>query len=347
MTRIVRRTKRQRGVIEVPNRSGGVIVVGGGGGSGAPVPVVVGNSRAALGDGETDGALGLIRIGTWPNVHEALFAWNEAEEMWVGEQMVNVTQLDTLAMDLGNRSGAALLDWSLVNNPIPYNRAYTSLSATENVSSDATLSVVNAAGEAHGQPFPSSGTLYIRDNVISYTGKTGTTFTGCALVSGSGGSIPASVDVVALLASGWGMVCSPILFAAEMWAAGFQLQEKLTALMNGSPAEGVADKALTIAPYWYEFNDGDGLPLPGTGTPSGGLGLSASLTGTTEDNGAKADERAFTWAENDWGDWDSAGNSGKTITKRYLLPRIFGKMASGAIDTGEVLDTKLVTRWVG
>lgn len=301
-----------------------------GGDGGSTNVALVGATVDDLGT-PADGSLGLIRVGTWPNVVEELLVFNEAEGVWVGEEITAITTSDAVALDIGDRSGANLTVYGPVKNPIPYGRTYTVLNGAQDVSG-ATLNVGSAAN------FAASGLILIRDNVISYTGKTSNTFTGCASVSGSGGTVPSTVDVVQGYAGGYGPVCSPLARVQEFYAAGLTLQEQMTALMNCEPG-GV--HAFTIAPYWFEVDAGDG-DIAITVPPTGGVGLSAPLVSALVDGGSKAGERYFTWAENQWSAWVAG-----TPTKRYLVPRLVGKMAAGSIDTGECLDVTLRMRWVG
>lgn len=312
-----------------------------GGGSSTPLIAKAATTVAGLGVGSYDGQPGILRIGTWPNLHEELLKWNSGLNKWVGDSFNVLTQSDTWAMDLGNRSGAQLVDWSLVTNPIPYSRHYTSLNGAQAANS----ATINAnARYANAGDFAASGTILIRDNIINYTGISGTqsapfSFTGCTLASGSGGTIPTGVDIVQGFPGGYGIQAVAVQYATELWSAGLRLQEKLLSFMNGSPEAG-GGKALAIAPYWYEYSSGD-AQIPPALPLTGGIGLSASLTGTTAPNGNKAAERQFTWAENPWSDW-AAG----TPTKRYLYARLAGKMASASTDTGECLDTTLRMRWI-
>lgn len=308
---------------------------------------LVAATLAGLGAGPfNDGQLAIIRIGAWPNIHEEFIKYDAALGKWLGDPITLLTQSDTWAMDLGDKKGTDLLLFGLVKNAIPYGKAYTKLNGTQNANA-ATINVL--ARYSGGPAFAATGTILIRDNIITYTGITGAqtgnfSFTGCVLQSGSGGAIPDTVDVTQGFPGGFGMVSSPLPFAAELWAAGLRLQEKMSSFMNGSPEAG-GNKALTIAPYWYQYNAGDGYASPVT-PPNGGLGFSASVVGSVDPGGPWTAERPFTWAENAWADWAGAGDAGKVPAKRFLLPRIYGKMAAGSIDTGECLDTTLRVRWV-
>lgn len=301
-------------------------------------------SIAGLGPGAFDGEQAIVRVGVYPNVHEEPVFWSLAQTRWIGEEHVLVTQGDTWAMDLGNRSGAQLLDWSAVDNPVPFGKSFASLTAAPDLSSAAFAGgtgvlTVDDTTSPHSAPFTDSSDaasyLRIRDNYLTHTGRTGTTLTGCTLVQGTGGVIPAGEYVAQGWTGGWGFSAVSLAFAAELVAAGLGLQERLMALMNSSPL----DHKLTIAPYWFQYDPGDGTAPP-TIPPTGGLGVSAGLTsldGTGDTGGA---ERAFTLTVNDWTDWPLADP-----TKHFLIPRIVGKMAAGSEMSGECLDTRLAVRW--
>lgn len=304
----------------------------------------VGTTLAQLGTG-ADGQLGILRIGSWPNLHEIYLTYDVGSGKWISDSVVLVTQSDSWAMDLGNRSGTNLLDWTLVTNAIPYGKTYTILNGAHDLD-DASFSggtgvlAVQSTTSPKGQPFTNDGIVLIRDNIISYTGKTATTLTGCTVTAGTKGVIPDTIDVLQGFPGGFGMVVSALPFATEAWAAGLRLQERLTALMNAAPTPG--SQRLSVAPYWFEYNAGDGISAVPTPV-AGGLGVSAILQGEADSGGiGKDSERSFSWAENPWSDITQF-----TPTKRYLSPRIVGKMEAGSIDTGEVLDLKLEVRWVG
>ena len=305
----------------------------------------VGTTLAALNAGGTpaDGELGILRLGTWPNLHEEYLYWvSGSPGRWLGEEKIVATQGDTWAMDLGNRSGTDLVNWTRIMQAIPYGKSYTVTVGSQNVSAIGTLNVAETRpangttilGKSKG--FTTTGRLVVRDNLLEYTGKTNTSFTGVTFLAGSGGTIPAGVDVLWGFPGGYGFVCVPVMFANDLWATGLRLQEKAICLMNDEP--GMAHQ-LNVAPYWREFNSGDGDTESEYAV--GGMGLSAQLRqATAADGGDKINERSFHWTENAWADW-AAG----TPTKRYLMPTIMGKMDAGAFDTGQVLDYRLAVRW--
>ena len=321
----------------------------------------------ALGAKE-DGDLAIIRVGTWPDLYDEWLFWNADIDKWVGEEKIIVNQGDTWAMDLSNRTGSQLLDWSYVDNAVPFGKAHAIIDGPLDLD-DGDFDTGTATGvitvddtdSPHSFPFtdsggtgtnPSEANTYavIRDNQITYTGKTSTTLTGCAVASGSRGSIPDGEYVTQGYPGGWGFSATYLIFADTLFAAGMQLQERLASLMNGSAAyaaaspSAVTEKTLTIAPYWNEYDEGDGSLWswpPDNIPPSGGLGTSAELDSLPSTGGALASERGFYVTTNEWTDWPLA-----TPTKKFLIPRIVGKMQTGAQWSGSILDTRLGVRWI-
>ena len=340
------------------------VLGGGGGGGGAPVKT--GTTIAAINAQGTpaDGELAVLKVGTWPDRHYARLHWDASVSKWVGEELTVVSQGDTWAMDLGSRTGSQLLDWSYIDNPVPFGKTHAILTAQVDLSSanfntGTATGVLNvddttsphsqkpftaAGGGVSGQP---SNYAVIRDNFITYTGKTGTTLTGCAVFQGTRGTIPAGEYVTQGDEGGWGFLVNPIPFASAFWSAGLHLQERLTSLMNNAPSNAaipIGEKTITMAPYWNQYDPGDGSlwPWPPTNIPpSGGMGRSASITSLASSGGALGGERSFYVTENGWTDWPLT-----TPTKKFLVCRIVGKMESGSIYTGSVLDTMLKVRWV-
>jgi hypothetical protein len=321
---------------------------------------IVATTRAGLGSPTIDGRHGIIRLGTSPNVYEEHFFWDLAHTKWVGTEKVIVTQQDNWAMDLGDRNATDLLNWSAIQNAVPYGKAFAIIQGALNLSAsnfdpathtgvitvDDTTSPHSHAftdsGGAGGSP-PQSNYLFVRDNIIAYTGRTSTTFTGCQVVQGPRGTIPTKEYITQGFVGGWGFVVEPIHNAAALFAAGFQLQERLTCLCNSSffisPA---TEKKLNVAPYWYQYDPGDGqLPPQRQVPPSGGLGVSAILQSPSGSSpGAPGAERSFYVTMNSWSDWPLADP-----TKFSLIPMMVGKMEASGVYSGSILDTKLTVRW--
>jgi hypothetical protein len=219
---------------------------------------------------------------------------------------------------------------------------------TSTAPQSATASTLNVAiNPAVGfrMPFANSGRVQILDNIINYTGLTSTSFTGCSLFAGSGGTLPDRCNVVGPATGGHGLVSAALTSVGALWTAGFRLQEHLTSFLTG----GEDLKAMTIAPYWYQYDSADGQIEPDVVPPVGGLGFSHTLVSPAyavqgqSAFQAKPSERAFYWHETGWQTWSASG----TPSKEYLIPRLYGKMAAGAVDSGEICDTCLRMRWVG
>ena len=310
-----------------------------------------------------DGDLAIVRVGTWPNVQDEWLFWNEAADKWVGEEKIIVNQGDSWAMDLSNRTGAQMLDWSYVDNAIPFGKAHAiivgplDLSASAFNPGTATGTItVDDTSSPHSFPFTSAGGGFgggegwyaqIRDNYITYTGKTGTTLTGCAVVQGAREVIPDGEYVTQGYPAGWGTTVTALLNCATLYDAGMELQERLASLMNSSspnPDISLTEKTFTIAPYWNQYNPGDGTgwTFPSENIPpAGGIGVSATLASLAGTGGSLGGERSFFVTTNGWTDWPLAAP-----TKELLVPHIVGKMASGAVYSGSMLDTRLGVRWV-
>lgn len=327
--------------------TGGATFPPGSGGGGGSTPPTVATTAAGLGAGSADGAIGIIRLGTWPDVHEEFFTWRASDSKWVGEEKVVLTQNDRWSLDLGNYAESALTAWNWFSNPNPNSsNSYVRLNGSHNFGSAAfaggtgVITVKTQTG-FDTSTFTATGTVRCRDNRVTYTGKTATTFTGCTLSFGGGSTATDNADVVQDAVGGFGTTSSPIMFVGAMFTAGFNLQERMVALMNASPQTGASPGIkMEAAPYWVQYNNGDGS-VAITNPPTAGVGLGALLVSTTDIGVAKPAERPFSWVENGWTDF-AAG----TVTKRYLVPRLYGRMQSGATDTGQILDCTLRVRWI-
>ena len=314
----------------------------------------------ALGAKE-DGDLAIVRVGTWPDLYDEWLFWNADEDKWIGEEKIIVNQGDAWAMDLSPRTAAQLLDWSYFDDAVPFGKAHAIITATCNLAASnfdtgtATgVITVDDTTSPHSFPFTDEGGgtpegwyAIIRDNFITYTGRTSTTLTGCAVVQGSRESIPAGVYVTQGFPGGWGLSATYLIFADTLFAAGMQLQERLASLCNSSAAyaaTSMTEKTMTIGPYWNQYDEGDGSEWswpPDNIPPAGGMGVSATLDTLASTGGTVGGERSFFVTTNEWTDWPLT-----TPTKKFLIPRIVGKMASGAAWPGSILDTRLGVRWI-
>jgi hypothetical protein len=287
----------------------------------------VASSLAGLGAGVSDGQPGIVRVGTWPDQHEIRMWWNQSLAKWVGEEMVLANQSDQWGINMGHVNAAAsVADFVFPYFALPYGKNHSILNGAHTLPVG-TITVASAA------TFAASGKVQIRDSTVTYTGKTGTTLTGC---TGGSGTYPDKTDVVQGEVGGWGTQSRPLLFAQQLWSAGFRLQENLSAMMNGSDD----GKAMTLGVYWHQMDLDDN---PNFFSPSGGLGISAQLVGPSTTLGwPKPQERAFAMRSTGWIDY-----VGSAPTKKFMIPHVFAKMAAGAIDTGEFVDSILRVRWIG
>jgi hypothetical protein len=308
-----------------------------------------GQTIANLPTTPADGTKVVVRVGSGVNTHQEVMRYSSASALWIGEaEYVIVTQGDTWAMDLGNRSASQMLVFSPVDNAVPYGKSHDLLAGSTNLSAAAFAGgtgvvTVGDTTSPHSFPFTASGTIQIRDNFVTYTGLTSTTFTGCTLVQGSGGTIPANEWVTQGYPGGWGFNVTSVLFADDLFAAGLRIQEKVAALMNSAPGE----FKMTVGTHWQQYDPGDGTNPP-TIPPSGGMGVSNTITSLDNTGGTQGGERDFYMTEMvdgsgnpTWKNWPLA-----LPTKHFLVPKVVAKMASGALTSGSVLDYKHTIRWV-
>ena len=103
---------------------------------------------------------------------------------------------------------AQLSDWSYVDSAVPFGKAHAIIDGPLDLSASTSTPALRPGRSPsttptspHSFPFTDSGGTgtnpdeantyaVIRDNYITYTGKTSTTLTGCAVVQGTRGSIP-------------------------------------------------------------------------------------------------------------------------------------------------------------
>lgn len=299
-------------------------------GGGSSQPPTIATTKAGLG-APTNGKVGIIRLGTYPDVREVEFVGDGTR--WIAtREHVMISQADAWGMDLSNRSLASFRNaYVRFYSGLPYGKAMSFLS-TSYTAGSATMNVNNAAA------FAASGTVKLRDQTITYTGKTANTLTGC---SGGAGTFPIDVtQVIQGEIGGWGTEVVPLDRVGEMYAAGFTLEEKANAYLNGS-----ADLvSMTVKPYYFNYDPADDITMP-PDAPSGGLGLGVGLTGPATPGGAsnRAVERNFTYTQSAWTAFAATAPS-----KRYLIAALYGQMNSaGANDNGEVYGYALRLRWVG
>lgn len=112
---------------------------------------------------KTAGELAILRVGSWPNRHEEWFYWDPAagaSGLWVARERIIVTQSDGWAMDLSGRTGPQMLDWSYVDNAIPFGKAQAIIQGGVNLASSnfdpaTSTGVINVdtTASTHSYPF--------------------------------------------------------------------------------------------------------------------------------------------------------------------------------------------------
>lgn len=330
---------------------------------------------AALGSGQYDGHIGIIRIGSGIDAYIEEFVWDSAARGggggWVGkdEHIVMVTD-DAWALDWTRQPISALRNaWARPNGGVGWARA----GAAAIVRGDF---VVPASGtfeipvKDYGVTgLPPQGQLSVRSLIFAYTGLDTTLgakkFTGVTLVFGAPG-VTLYGDYTPIIPyapteggggdpGGWGTTPFPLDHVGEMWAAGFRLEERMQALMNGSQDL----KRLSIAPWYLNYNLGEDFDYPalqGVGgsaapPPSTLLGPGVTLLGTDQPlagigpsggTGTVIDERSFNWVESNWVSWTPPSPP----TKRVLVPVLYGRMPADAKDNGQAYSVTLALRWV-
>lgn len=345
------------GAVPVWNAGTGSFVVG----PAAAAPKVIylanGDTLADLGNGDVDGQIGIVRIGEEPDDAEIRMRWRQASLKWIGAEMEMASINDAWAIDGINQQPADFQNkWYRPIHGVGWYRNGVSAVLETNYTASATSIV---ASHLKGGTFPSEGLLMIRGWTPAYTGITdnmdGTfTFTG---VTG-GPSVNLTADYVPIIPydsefggdpGGWGVTTRIIDHAAELWTAGFRLQERVPLFYaNGSQDNQAMDATL----WWFNHDPNDDVfttPSP-FDEPTGALGKSITVVGPAESlsdfdgDGVRNDERGFRTitAYQSWVTW-TAG----TPTKRYLKPYLYHRMPLGALDTGEMYNLHWSLRWTG
>lgn len=325
--------------------SGGADALGGSGGSGVDLPPKI-LVAAALTAGDYDGQVGLLRVGTYPDDHTEELVWDGTASRWIGQPYPPMfTTTDGRGMDFHQHPLSHWRNaWARFDNGLPTAKSGarsftvlasdTTLPAATIVTNSADLAVQSPIGPA----FAASGTIRIRDQLVTYTGRSGTSFTGCA---GGTGTFPGNATPITQgETAGWGTTCTPLDNVSTLWNAGLRLQERASSWINGS----FDHITLSIAPYyWSRALGGGSWTLPPTSNPSGGLGFGLTITGPADDFvTARETERPFDWIPSNWTDWTASAP-----TQRYLMAGLYGKMNNAAaLDNGEAYGYALRHRWV-
>lgn len=326
---------------------------------------VIASTLAGLGVGDYDGHVGIIRIGTYPDIHTEEFIWNDSTERWIGtvEHMVMTTD-DAWAIDMSRQPATAFDSvWSRFNGGVGWEIAgHRAKLRTATTLPDATIDFTMDSNHVVAD-FATTGQFLLRDALVTYTGITPDggspttmgTFTGCtnnAFFNGK--ACYALYDAIIPYGAsnagdpgGWGASVFPLDRVGDMWTAGFRLQEKMNAWINGSTDL----KYMEIAPWYINRNFDEDYDKPALNQPprTGMLGPGLTLRGPAYDMGGytkpgdhnKTSERGMEMRFDGWNDWVAA-----TPTKRVLIPVLYGRMEGGAKDNGETYAVSLALRWV-
>jgi hypothetical protein len=279
--------------------------------------------------------MAVIRLGVYPDLFEEEFAWDLASGRWIGTvEHIMISQTDAWAMDLSNRSIANIRspNWSRFYAPIVFSRPTSNAlrSAITLPVGDGIIPLISVTG------FTTSGQIKIREQTVTYTGKSGNDLIGA---TGGVGTFPANATPVWQGENGgWGTEVVMMDHVSDLWTAGFRLEEQVNCWINGS----YDHKAMTIAPWYFNHNTGENITIP-PAIGSGGLGRGVNIVGPADDFvDGRATERAFEWRASSWTTWSATAPS-----KRFLYAGLYGQMPNDANDNGEVYGYTLRHRWIG
>lgn len=129
----------------------------------------------------------------------------------------------------------------------------------------------------------------------------------------------------------------PVVSADLLYAAGLKLQTLVSAIMVGASGPAV----FTVMPYLFNHNANDAVVFSSDGSTA-----SAQPTALVSDNASTP----ASFKSTGWTDIFQLGTSNPAtsaqITKTFLWPRLYGKVASG-VTYGGVIDLDMQARWVG
>lgn len=329
----------------------------------------VASTLAGLGSGQYDGHVGIVRIGSGVDAYQEEFIWDTTARSgaggWIGTQEhIVLTTDDAWALDWTRQPLSAVRNaWARPNGGVGWARsgAAAILRTDFTIPGSGTINIpIDDAGAA---ALPPQGQVTMRGMVFTYSaiaGSAGSQTLTCPAGQGTAGvALKANYTPIIPYSpvvggggdpGGWGTTVAPLDHVGEMWSAGFRLQERMHAWMNGSQDL----KRLSIAPFYNNYNLGEDYlyptisdpPVSGMlGSPSPGItliGPAEHMAGiTSPGTGTVVDERRFQWVEGNWSTWASAAP-----TKRVLIPTLYGKMPADAEDTGQAYGVTLALRWV-
>lgn len=331
-------------------------------------PPKIAQTLAGLGSGVYDGQVGIIRLGAYPDVHTEEFLWSSADNKWIGTQeYIVLSALDGWAMDWSRQPlSRTRSKWCRPNGGV----SWQIVGQNGSLVSDVTLPQASIQIEVNagtGGDWAAVGQFLLRDVLIDYTGytiddATHVTFTGCTnLPANDGRTFDGTNHTAAIPFSsqgggdqgGWGTAVQLLDRAAEMWTAGFRLEERLDGFFNGTTDL----TAVEFAPFYLNADLGEDLGaaanFPGpdrTADQVPGLlgpgvivtGPAYDMAGYTAPGSHKAHlERGFERRTTAWTAWSAAAP-----TKRILQPILYARHAAATKSNGECYSVNLSLRWV-
>lgn len=301
----------------------------------------------------------LVKVGTGSGREKKRLRYDADDDAWYDEPLAITSQGDSWAMDMGGYPKADRTGWQRLLHPVPYGVPFALLNGSHDFSASnfdsgthtgvVTVDDTTDSGH-HSEPFAetSAGGGYgrVAGILFSYLAKTGTTFTGCAVVAGTRATVDSGEYVSQGRDGGYGFNNLPLSNVGAMFEAGFIIQEQIVALMNSA----AGGKKLSVGVYWNQYDAGDGI-IPPTVPMSGGMGVGnvviSDETRYSQTVPAQVHaERPFYMMETldsgapEWLDWKLAAP-----TKKFLVATIVGSHEAGVDHSGSTLDTKVQVRY--
>jgi hypothetical protein len=326
------------------------------------------SNLAGLGTGQYDGHVGIIRLGSYPDIHAEEFVWSSAASKWIGANEYQlVTGNDAWGMDWARQPLARIRNkWCRPNGGVSWQVIGPHGALVSDVTLPQATIQIECPTTYNASNFPPGGYL-IRDQLVVSTGASDVSagvvnLTGCTGGSGTypgktGGSSftpvipfgqPSGGDQ-----GGWGTTGVMLDRVGEMFAAGFTLQERLDGFINGTTDL----TSLELAAFYLNMNAGEDLGAsgnyPGLNVTAdlvpGLLGPGVKVTGPAYDMGGysapgthkASDERGYERRTSPWTTWAAA-----TPTKRFLWPLLYGRHNVATKSNGEAYSVNLSLRWV-
>lgn len=327
---------------------------------------IVGAELADLGEPNYDDAFGVIEGGSGVNKWRECFSWDLARGRWRGATVYDIHKvIDSWALDWTHQPIAAIDNaYARPNGGVGWTRSGACAKLSDDVAVPASPTTFDCPVDDAGvDGLPDSGQLATRGLVWSYASIDRTpgsmVIEDCVLLSGAPVALVAEFTPLIPYApvlggggdpGGYGCIPRAITNAGALWAAGFRPLLQMSGLMNGSMDE----KALTLGLFFqqYDYNE-DGVYTALTSPPPvGTLGPAITLEGPTDPHAGITDgdgdilsERAFEWGTPVGTGWQTWGAG--AITDDIIVPVLYGKMATGAKDTGQAYRVTAELVWEG